>query len=344
MLAGGKRAFATWGDVVDAAAGRPVPGNDVVLTIDSRVQRAAEKALGGRDGACVVLDPRTGAVLAAAANPGYDPDAIDEDWDELVADPSAPLVDRARSALFAPGSTFKVVTLTGALGTGVAKPSDTFPGPGSMEIGDAPVTNYEGGSYGKIDLVTATMNSINTVFAQLAVEMGPDALVEQADRFGFDRRYGYEIGAKTSLMPDPDEMTTWETAWAGVGQPVGEHESPAGPQATVMQMALVAAGIANDGVVMRPYVVDSIRDDAGAEVGTTRPQVMTRATDPATAATVARHHGEGRDRRLGRRAPRSAACAWPARPAPPRSARAGRPTRGSSPSPPPRTPRSRWRS
>ncbi len=287
VLAGGKRAFTTWSSVVDAAAGRSVPGNDVVLTLDSRVQKAAERALAGRNGACVVIDPRSGAVLAAAANPGYDPNKIDADWDELSTDPSAPLVDRSRNALFAPGSTFKIVTLTGALGTGVAEPTDTFPGPGSMKIGGAPVTNYEGGSYGETDLVTSTMKSINTVFAQLAVKMGAPALVEQADRFGFDRKYGYEIGAKMSLMPDPAEMTTWETAWAGVGQPVGEHDSPAGPQATVMQMALVSAGVANGGEVMKPFVVNSIRDDVGTEVGATRPQVMTRATDPATAATVA---------------------------------------------------------
>ncbi len=287
VLAGGKRAFSDWSDVIDAAAGRTVPGNDVVLTIDSRVQKAAEKALGSRDGACVVIDPRTGAVLASAANPGYDPGKVDSDWEDLSTDPDSPLIDRARNALFAPGSTFKVVTLTGALGTGTAKPSDTFLGPGSMEIGGAPVTNFEGGSYGKVDLEKATMSSINTVFAQLAVKIGPDALVEQADAFGFDRKYGYEIGAKTSLMPDPDEMTTWETAWAGVGQPVGEHDSPAGPQATVMQMALVSAGIANGGEVMKPYVVDSILTDTGDTAGTTRPQVMTRATDAATAKTVA---------------------------------------------------------
>lgn len=286
VLVGGTRAFTTWSDVIDAAIGRSVPGNDIVLTLDSRVQKAAEKALGGRKGACVVLDPRSGAVLAAAANPGYDPGSIDTDWKALSGDPDAPLVDRSCSALFAPGSTFKIVTLTGALGTGAAVPTDTFPGPGSLTIGGAPVTNYEGGSYGKVDLMTATARSINTVFAQVAVKMGAPALVKQADLFGFNRDYGYEIGAKKSLMPDPSEMTTWETAWAGVGQPVGEHDSPAGPQATVMQMALVSAGIANGGQVMKPHVVGAIRDSLGREVGATRPQTMTRATDAATAATV----------------------------------------------------------
>ena len=287
VLAGGSRDFATWGDVLDAAAGRPVPGNDVVLTLDSRVQKAAEKALSGHRGACVVLDPRTGGVLAAATSPGYDPAKVDAEWDTLnAADTGAPLVDRSRNALYPPGSTFKVVTLTGGLGSGMVTPSTKFIGPGTLRIGGAPVTNFEGGSYGAITLTKATMSSVNTVFAQLAVAIGAPTLVKQADAFGFDHELGYEIGAKTSLMPKPAEMTTWETAWAGVGQPVGEHASPPGPQATVMQMALVSAGIANGGVVMRPFVVGSVRDPLGQTAGSTQPQIFSRATDSATAATV----------------------------------------------------------
>ena len=286
-LSGGQRAFATWGDALDAATGKPVPGNDVVLTIDSRVQAAASAALKGRRGAIVAIDPRTGAVLAMASNPGFDPNTVDAAWATLSApDKGAPLIDRTRSALYPPGSTFKVVTLTGGLGTGVATPQTEFSGPGTLEIGNAPVTNFEGGSYGKMDLVTATMKSVNTVFAQLAVKLGAPALVKQADLFGFDKRLGFELPTKTSLMPDPAEMTTWETAWAGVGQPVGEHDSPAGPQATVLQMALVSAGIANGGTVMRPFVVGSVRDRLGRNAGTTSPGELSIATNAATAKQV----------------------------------------------------------
>jgi cell division protein FtsI/penicillin-binding protein 2 len=287
VLTGGERTFATWGDAFDAAVGRSVPGNDVLLTIDSGVQAAAIKALDGRKGAAVVLDPRSGAVLAMAANPGYNPNDIDSDWAKLQAPGSgAPLIDRARSALFAPGSTFKVVTLTGALANGVATPETVLPGPGSLDIGNAPVTNFEGGSYDQIDVTSATMKSVNTVFAQLAVKMGAPALVKQADQFGFDTKVPYELPAKISLMPNPAEMTVWETAWAGVGQPVGEHESPPGPQSTVLQMALVASGIANDGIVMAPFVVGSVRDQAGRNLAGARPKAFTTATDPATAEQV----------------------------------------------------------
>lgn len=283
----GERTIATWKEAVESAAGLPVPGDDVVLTIDSTVQKAAESALGDRTGAIVVLDPRSGAVLASASNPGFDPGLVDSQWETLSgASGATHLLDRTRQALYAPGSTFKVVTLTGAYSSGVATPKSTYSGPGSIEIGNAPITNFEGGSYGKMDLITATARSVNTVFAQLADELGAQRLVEQAKRFGFTKKLSFELPVKTSLMPDPDEMTEWETAWAGVGQPVGEHDSPAGPQATVLQMALIAAGIGNDGVVMRPYIIDRIDPSADSAAIITGPRKWLVATDKATADQV----------------------------------------------------------
>ncbi len=282
----GQRVFRSFRDAIEAAAGLPVAGNDVWLTIDSRVQRAAEEALGGRRGAIVALDPATGKVLAMASSPAYDPGTVDDAWDQLSGGEAAPLYNRATQSLYPPGSTFKIVTLTGAIGAGVATPETVYPGPGRLEIGGAPVTNYGGGSYADVDLRSATMRSINTVFAQLAVDLGASELVAQSNRFGFGTEPPIEVPARTSLMPVPGEMTEWETAWAGVGQPVGEHESPPGPQVTALQMALVASGIANDGLVMRPHLVDRITDRAGRVITSTEPRRWSNATDPATAATV----------------------------------------------------------
>lgn len=282
----GKRAFSTFRDAVEAAARLPVPGNDVGLTIDTRIQKAAEEALSGHRGAVVAIDPSTGAILAMASTPDYDPGEIDESWDSLTSDAAAPLLNRAGQSLYPPGSTFKVVTLTGALGAGIVTPETTYPGPGTLEIGGAPVTNYEGGSYGPIPLTKAMNSSVNTVFAQMAVDLGAKDLVAQSEAFGFNDTPDTEIPSKASLMPDPAEMTVWETAWAGVGQPVGEHESPPGPQATALQMALVAAGIANDGVVMQPYLQQRVTDQAGRVITSTRPLTWTTATDPTTAQTV----------------------------------------------------------
>jgi len=282
----GKRSFASMADLVDSLAGTPVPGNDVRLTIDSEIQKAAQKALGSGRGACVVLDPKTGAVLAMAASPTYDPAKVDGTWESLSNDPAAALVNRATQSLYPPGSTFKVVTLTGAIGSGIADPKSTFAGPARIEIGGAPITNYGGSGYGTVTLEKATASSINTVYAQLADKLGAERLVAQSERFGINEKAAFELPLTTSLMPDPAEMTQWETAWAGVGQPVGEHTSPAGPQVTALQMALISAGIANQGVVMRPYVVDSITDRGGAVLSATTPRKWLTATDPTTAATV----------------------------------------------------------
>jgi cell division protein FtsI/penicillin-binding protein 2 len=283
----GRRTFRTWSDVIDSAMGRPIRGDDVLLTIDSRVQRAAERALGDQRGSVVAIDPRTGAVLASASTPGYHPADVDEQWERInAADHGAPLLDRGRQSLAAPGSTFKIVTLTGALSAGIASADTTFTAPARIEIGGAPITNFRGGSFGSVNLRRATTSSINTVYAQLSDELGPQRLVRQSERFGFNNDLGYELPVRNSLMPNPREMTRWETAWAGVGQPVGEHESPPGPQATVMQMALVAAGIANDGEVMRPYVIEGVVDDAGLSGTNTTPRRLATATDAATAAQV----------------------------------------------------------
>jgi peptidoglycan glycosyltransferase len=178
------------------------------------------------------------------------------------------------------------VTLTEALGSKVATEGTLYEGPGSMDIGGAPVTNYGGYSYGTVTVETATMKSINTVFGQLATDIGSAGLVERAESFGFNSIPPFELPTVASLMPDPTEMTEWETAWAGIGQPVGEHESPPGPQVTPLQMALVAAGIANDGVVMQPYVVSAVTDRSGLILSETAPRQWNRAMDAALADRV----------------------------------------------------------
>jgi len=284
----GRQSYADWQDVINSALARPVTGNNVVLTLNSKVQDAAESALGSSTGAVVVFEPKTGAVLASTSHPDYDPNTVEKDWQQLQSATDAPLLDRSRQTLLAPGSTFKVVTLTGAYLNNAITDSDTFPGPGSMNIGNAPVTNYDHYSYGNVNAVTALQKSINTVFGQISVKLGPSKLVTQAEAFGFNKTIPFDLPIKTSLMPDPAQMTTWETAWAGVGQPVGQHSSPAGPQATVYQMGLVANAIANNGTIMRPYVVDhvSAAHDAENILGRTTPQSWIVACDPATAARV----------------------------------------------------------
>lgn len=280
----GQESYANWHDAFNSLAGIDNAGNDVVLTIDSRIQAAAEAALQGRVGAIVVLDPKTGAVLAKASSPTYSNDQLTD----LLANggENAPLFDRTTQALYTPGSTFKVITLAAALESGVATLDSVYPAPASIEIGGGQITNYNMVDYGELDLRTAFAYSSNTVFGQLATQIGAEALVSTARAFGYGSSVGTGFTTVASLMPDPAEMTEWETAWAGAGQPVGQHESPAGPQSTVMQNAMVAAAIANGGVLMEPYVVQGVTDANGSYISTTQPHTLGQACSPAVAEQV----------------------------------------------------------
>lgn len=258
----GNRSFATWSDYINAAAGIGSAGNDVVLTIDSKVQKAAENALSGHKGACIVINPKTGAVLALASSPTFKPANVNS---ILSKKSTTALFNRATQALYVPGSTFKMLSLATALQEKVADEDDVFKSPGSMKIGGAKVRNFDGNNYGSLTLAKATELSSNTVFGQVGVKIGAEKLVRSAEAFGFNNHFNFDLPLSTSLMPKPNEMTTWETAWSAIGQPVGQHESPAGPQVTVLQMAMVGSAIANKGVIQTPYLVDSIYDANGTE-------------------------------------------------------------------------------
>lgn len=280
----GQRNYASWVDVVNAATDAGTPGNDVKLTINSTIQQAAEQALDGFNGACVVIDPETGAVLALASSPSYSASDI-ESILSSGSDSSA-LYNRATQALYSPGSTFKMVSLTTALENNVATESSVFSSPGEMTIGNGKVNNFGNYSYGEITLARATELSSNTVYGQLGTQIGSDRLVEGSEKFGFNQDVSFDIPLVKSLMPDPNEMTEWETAWATAGEPVGQHASPAGPQATVLQMALVGCVIANDGVMEQPYLVDSIYNADGECSFTARPSSLMTATSSSIAKRV----------------------------------------------------------
>ena len=280
----GSANYSSWNSVLNSLAGVQMPGASVVLTINYQMQRAAEAALENYRGAIVVLDPNTGAVLAKASNPTFDPNDIGSVL-ENATDGESPLVDRT-TQLYAPGSTFKLVTLSAALDTGTAALDTVYESPASMDIGGQVVTNYQDADYGEIDLRTAMVMSANTAFGQLGTQLGANNLVRYAKGYGYNGELGQDFNCARSLMPEPNEMTEWETAWSACGQPVGEHKSPAGPQTTVMQNAVVAATIANKGTVMNPYVVDHVLSPEGATVATTSPRSLGQAVSAQTASQV----------------------------------------------------------
>lgn len=242
-------------------------GNAVELTIDPAMQQAARDALDGRTGAVVAIEPDTGAVLASYSHPTFDPDPLSshdpgeirEAWESLEEDEARPLIDRALRETFPPGSAFKLVTAAAALEQGV-QPDDTFPDETTFDVPQttSDIGNFGGGTCtggGEISLADAIRVSCNTTFARLGVEMGAEELLDTAEAFGFNRKPPFELGVVPSAIPD--EMDDPTTAQSAIGQ--------RDVRATPMQMALLVAALVNDGEVMRPHVVASVRDPSGRQ-------------------------------------------------------------------------------
>ena len=275
----GRKDYSNWRSALYSLAGVSQPGSTVQLTINSQIQRAVERALEGYTGAIVVLDPSTGAVLAKASSPTYSAD----DLGSVITGGGSELVDRATDSLYAPGSTFKAVTLAAALDSGTTSLDDTLDAPASLEVGGAEVTNIHDADYGTVTVEDAFAVSSNTAFAQIGTAVGSERLVSYATAFGYGQQIGQDFPCVASLMPVASEMTEWETAWAACGQPVGQHESPAGPQTTVMQNAVVAQTIANGGVAMNPYVVGHVLSPEGVETSSTAARSLGQAISATTA-------------------------------------------------------------
>ena len=275
--------FASWTDVFNSLSGKNAPGNDVTLTLNSTIQQACQDSLNGYSGAAIAIDPNTGAILGMASSPTYNA----SDYGSVLATGgSGELVNRATQSLYAPGSTFKILTLAAAIENDIASETTVYSSPGEMEIGNGKVTSVDNVGYGSITLSTATEVSSNTVFGQLGVEIGADLLVSSSEKFGFNDDVDFDLPLSTSLMPRANEMTEWETAWSAIGQPVGQHESPAGPQVTALQMALIGCSVANEGEIKTPYVVESISNADGATSYTASPSTYSRPISSSTANRV----------------------------------------------------------
>lgn len=235
-------------------------GNDVVLTIDPRIQQAAAAALGSRNGAIVALDPRNGEVLAMVSVPTYDPGSLGSIGDQLFNDPGSPLLNRATQGLYPPGSTFKTVTATGILEKGVATPDTVVDCPGQIVIDGFPIScSNTSQGVGTYPFKHAFTFSVNAIFAQLGVKLGWTGLTDIARRYGFDSNLDFTLGtAKSQIHAPGSEATTTLLASTAFGQ--GEL------LATPMQMAVVAATIANGGVLARPHLTLDERSN-GASLG-----------------------------------------------------------------------------
>ncbi|MQA86247.1 MAG: penicillin-binding protein 2 [Streptosporangiales bacterium] len=275
--------------VVDLITGKQPKGGAVELTLNDDAQRAAYEGLreSGKAGAVVALDPRTGAILAMASVPSYNPNPlashnskeIQRYYDRLEADPSKPMLNRALQNTYPPGSTFKVVTAAAALSSGGYKPSSQIPAPDSLPLPQSThaIQNFGGSSCGgQTTLAQALQISCNTAFADLGMEVGEDALRAQAEKFGLDSQV--EVPMQSAQSVFPSGMDQAQTALSAIGQ--------YDVRITPLQAAMVAAGVANDGVVMKPYLVNEVKAPDLSTVERGQPEDYERAVSPEVAGQL----------------------------------------------------------
>ncbi len=263
---------------------------DVTLTIVSAVQKAAAAALGNRRGAVVALDPTNGAILAMVNFPTFDPNPlaahtqenVRNAWNELQSNPAHPLLPRGYRETFAPGSTFKVVTSSAAFDRAPDLTTKTYPVLRQLDLPrtDKDLPNFGGSACGGTiaDLLRV---SCNTGFAQVGLDLGGANLSAEASAFGFGEKPPFDLpAAAVSHFPDPGEFERNEPGLAFSA--IGQQNVTASP----LQMALVAAAIANNGVIMQPHVLKEVRDEKQNIIKSYNPKEWRKATSPETAASV----------------------------------------------------------
>jgi peptidoglycan glycosyltransferase len=278
--------------LVDLLSNSGTKGGSVQLTLDPEAQTAAFEGLSalGEDveGSVVAIEPSTGKILAMVSLPSYDPnDLAGHDFtevakraEELQEQDNEPLLNRAIQTRLAPGSTFKLVTAAAAIEELGYDADSQVPGGATYQLpqtsDDSGLIDNEGRDCGtdQIPFTQAMGQSCNTTFAKLAVQVGADAMLDQAEAFGFNSDYLDDLGPQAESN-FPSGMNEPETGQSGIGQ----FEV----QATPLQMAMVSAAIANGGTVMRPYLVDAVLTPELEVLPRTEPEELSQAVDASTA-------------------------------------------------------------
>ena len=253
----------------------PVPGSNLALTLDIRLQEAAERAFGDKRGALVAIEPSTGGILAFLSKPGYDPnlfiDGIDPaNWDALNNSPDHPLNNRALTGLYPPGSTFKPYMALAALELGKRTPTQTIFDPGYFLFGNNRFRDDKADGHGYVDMYKSIVVSCDTYYYTLANDLGIDNMARFIGQFGFGAKTGIDVeGEFVGVLPSPEwklkrfkipAQQKWfpgETISVGIGQGYNSY--------TPLQLAQAVATLANDGVMYRPHFVDYIQNPVTGE-------------------------------------------------------------------------------
>ncbi len=250
----------------------PVSGNNLILSLDIKLQKVAEQAFGKRRGALIAIEPTTGEVLAFVSQPGYDPnlfvDGIDQiNWDALNTSPDKPLNNRALQGTYPPGSTFKPFLALAALETGKRTPQQAIDDPGAFIFGGHTFRDDKVGGHGLVDMYRSIVVSCDTYYYTLASEMGIDAIAAFMSKFGFGQPTGIDIsGEKSGVLPSQEwkqkrYKQRWyagETISVGIGQGYNSY--------TPLQLAKAIAILANNGNMVKPRMVQAIQDSRTGKI------------------------------------------------------------------------------
>jgi peptidoglycan glycosyltransferase len=270
-------------------SGNPVTGASVELTIDPAAQKAAWDALGNMTGAVVAIDPKTGNILALVSKPGFDANLLavhsgvesTNSYNKLLNAKTEPLKNRATTELFAPGSVFKVLVATAAIESGKYTPESTLPNPVKFQL---PGTNTfvqnsgEGKCGGKatVSIADALRFSCNVPMAQLGILLGEDVIRAQAEKFGFGKKLNVPLSITPSVYPEGmDEAQLGLSAF-------GQFDN----RMTVMQVAMMSAAVANNGLLMKPNLVENVLSSNLAALDTPSPSQLGQTMSPETATKV----------------------------------------------------------
>lgn len=251
-------------DDIDLFNGDKKKGFDLNLTIDNSVQSYAYDRMQGRRGALVAMNPKTGEIIAMVSLPDFDPDSatLEGQWNAIVEQEDAPLIPRAVQGLYPPGSTYKIVTAALAYENGMK--DRIFEDTGAFEAGSFKVENYNNKKHGEISLDRAFDVSSNQVFCTVGYELGGEKINEISKRFGINSALDFDIPVKDSRI-EYEQIAKEDAALIGIGQ--GQLLT------TPLQMAMICSAVANDGYMVKPYIVDSVSKE-GTVISQTQQKII----------------------------------------------------------------------
>jgi peptidoglycan glycosyltransferase len=275
-----------FGSILDQLTGRNQEGDDVVTNLDPTAQRVALSDLEKAGfGAVVAIEPRSGRVRVLASNPPFDPNRVPSHLSQLNLNANSPLFDRATQGQYPPGSTFKVVTAAAGLDSGTITPETTINAPGTLSVEGKPLQNDFNQSFGPISLNTALTNSVNTWFGQLGQKVGEQTLFRYMDRFGFNATPAIDL-PEDQVYPSG---IFGEGKLLGPGNPIDLARVAIGQErlaVTPLQMAEVAAAVANGGKLMKPQIWSRVVNPDGRVVNRLEPSEYSHPISARTASEL----------------------------------------------------------